>query len=76
MSVLSRTLGDLAYNVGFHSAPHEHTGEFHWHIHIWPNLVTQAGFERGTGVLINVVPPEQAATTLRAAVSDHIATSV
>ncbi len=65
MSSLSRVLGDVAYNVGFHSAPHQHTGEFHWHIHIWPNLVTQAGFERGTGVMINVVPPEQAAATLR-----------
>ncbi len=76
MSVLSHTLGDLAYNVGFHSSPHEHTGEFHWHIHIWPNLVTQAGFERGTGVLINVVPPEQAAATLRTAVADHLGIGV
>jgi UDPglucose--hexose-1-phosphate uridylyltransferase len=66
MSSLNRVLGDVAYNVGFHSAPHQHTGEYHWHIHIWPNLVTQAGFERGTGVMINVVPPEQAAATLRA----------
>ena len=28
--------------------------------------MTQAGFERGTGVLINVMPPELAAETLRA----------
>jgi hypothetical protein len=28
--------------------------------------VTEAGFERGTGVLINVMPPEVAAETLRA----------
>jgi UDPglucose--hexose-1-phosphate uridylyltransferase len=34
-------------------------------VHIWPNLVTQAGFERGTGVMINIVPPESAAATLR-----------
>jgi UDPglucose--hexose-1-phosphate uridylyltransferase len=64
---LNRTLGDVAYNVGFHTAPHTHVGEYHWHIHIWPNLVTQAGFERGTGVLINIVPPEQAAAQLREA---------
>jgi len=62
---LNRALGDVAYNVGFHTAPHAHVGEYHWHIHIWPNLVTQAGFERGTGVLINIVPPEQAAANLR-----------
>ncbi|HWM20640.1 MAG TPA: galactose-1-phosphate uridylyltransferase [Ilumatobacteraceae bacterium] len=62
---LNQALGDIAYNVGFHTAPHQHGGEFHWHIHLWPNLHTIAGFERGTGVLINVVPPEQAAEVLR-----------
>lgn len=62
---LNEHLGDVAYNVGFHTAPHAHTGQYHWHVHIWPNLVTQAGFERGTGVLINIVPPEQAAEALR-----------
>lgn len=68
-ALLNRTVGDVAYNVGFHTAPHAHTGEYHWHVHIWPNLVTQAGFERGTGVMINVVPPEQAADALRSAAS-------
>lgn len=66
---LAAAIGDVAYNVGFHTAPHSHTGEYHWHIHVWPNLVTQAGFERGTGVLINIMPPEQAAETLRNAAS-------
>jgi UDPglucose--hexose-1-phosphate uridylyltransferase len=66
---LNRALGDVAYNVGFHTAPHAHTGEYHWHIHVWPNLFTQAGFERGTGVMINIIPPEQAAETLRNAAS-------
>lgn len=68
-SFLNRVIGDVAYNVGFHTAPHAHTGEYHWHVHVWPNLVTQAGFERGTGVMINIVPPEDAAETLRASVS-------
>ena len=44
----------LSYNLGFHTAPHEHAGQYHWHVHLWPNLVTAAGFERGTGVMINV----------------------
>jgi UDPglucose--hexose-1-phosphate uridylyltransferase len=64
-SFLNALLGDVAYNVGFHTAPHAHEGEYHWHVHVWPNLVTQAGFERGTGVLINVMPPERAASSLR-----------
>ncbi|MGH9134557.1 MAG: galactose-1-phosphate uridylyltransferase [Ilumatobacteraceae bacterium] len=62
---LNEAIGDIAYNVGFHTAPHQHGGEYHWHVHLWPNLHTLAGFERGTGVLINVVPPEQAAEVLR-----------
>ncbi len=62
---LNAALGDVAFNLGFHTAPHQHTGQYHWHAHIWPNLVTQAGFERGTGVMINIVPPEQATDTLR-----------
>jgi len=62
---LRAALGDLSYNLVFHTAPHHYSGEFHWHVHIWPKLVTTAGFERGTGVLINIVPPEAAAEQLR-----------
>jgi UDPglucose--hexose-1-phosphate uridylyltransferase len=57
--------GDVAYNLVFHTAPHHYTGAYHWHIHLFPTLVTTAGFERGTGVMINIVPPELAAEQLR-----------
>jgi UDPglucose--hexose-1-phosphate uridylyltransferase len=63
---LNSAVPDVAYNLGLHTAPHEHAGQYHWHVHLWPNLVTAAGFERGTGVMINVMPPETAAETLRA----------
>lgn len=59
--------GDVAYNLVFHTAPHHYNGAFHWHVHLFPKLVTTAGFERGTGVMINIVPPEVAADQLRAA---------
>ncbi|MEY4165592.1 MAG: hypothetical protein RLZ84_429 [Actinomycetota bacterium] len=62
---LVRTLGDIAFNVAFHTAPSHHSGQYHWHVHLWPKLSTTAGFERGTGVMINVVPPEDAAAELR-----------
>jgi UDPglucose--hexose-1-phosphate uridylyltransferase len=62
---LTSALGDVSYNLVFHTAPHHHEGVFHWHVHLWPKLVTTAGFERGTGVLINIVPPESAAVDLR-----------
>ena len=58
-------LGDVPYNLVFHSAPFRAPEPFHWHVHIWPKLTTQAGFELGTGVFINIVPPEQAADELK-----------
>ena len=60
-------LGDVAYNVIFHSAPYKTAGDFHWHAHVVPKATTVAGFELGTGVVINVVSPEEAADTLRPA---------
>jgi UDPglucose--hexose-1-phosphate uridylyltransferase len=38
---------------------------FHWHVDIAPRLTVRAGFELGTGVDINVYPPERAAADLR-----------
>lgn len=65
LASLRALMGDVAYNVVFHAAPHHHGGPFHWHAHIWPFLVSIAGFERGTGVLINIKSPEAAAGDLR-----------
>jgi UDPglucose--hexose-1-phosphate uridylyltransferase len=42
---------------------------FHWHVDIAPRLTVRAGFELGTGVEINVYPPERAAADLRAALA-------
>ena len=64
---LRHVIGDIAYNIVFHTAPHHHRGDFHWHVHLLPKLSTVAGFELGTGVMINVVPPELASQQLRAA---------
>jgi UDPglucose--hexose-1-phosphate uridylyltransferase len=62
---LNNLFDDVSFNLVFHTAPHHHNGAFHWHIHLFPKLTTVAGFERGTGVMINIVPPEQAASELR-----------
>jgi len=64
---LRRVVGDVAYNVVFHTAPHHQRDEhFHWHVHVVPRLTSVAGFEQGTGVLINIVSPETAAQQLTA----------
>ncbi|HLT68643.1 MAG TPA: DUF4921 family protein [Acidimicrobiales bacterium] len=66
-TVLARlrgALGDVSYNIVFHTAPHRHSGPFHWHVHVLPRVTTVAGFEQGTGVMIDVVAPEMAARHL------------
>ncbi len=53
-------------NLWVRTAPRG-TEEFHWHLDIVPRLGVKAGFELGTGVNINVYPPERAAEDLRGA---------
>jgi UDPglucose--hexose-1-phosphate uridylyltransferase len=61
---LREVVGDVAYNLVFHSAPYRAPEPYHWHVHVVPKLTTVAGFELGTGVLINIVNPEEAAEQL------------
>ena len=55
------------YNYVIRSAPHYSAGEphFHWYVQILPRLTKRAGFEIGSGMNINVVVPEEAASELR-----------
>ncbi|MCL5047252.1 MAG: DUF4921 family protein [Firmicutes bacterium] len=71
LKALKSHMGDIAYNVVFHSAPYRSTTLFHWHIHILPKLTTLAGFELGTGLYINIVTPEEAAENLRRFIVDE-----
>jgi len=61
---LRTLLDDPSYNFGFHMASKEW---YHWHIEIYPRLSIWAGFEKSTGMLINVMSPEEAAVNLREA---------
>lgn len=65
LSGLRQHLGDVAYNIVFHAAPFRSQADYHWHVHVIPKVTTQAGFELGTGVPINIMPPEVAAGALR-----------
>jgi UDPglucose--hexose-1-phosphate uridylyltransferase len=65
---LDHVLGSPAYNVVFHTAPPDvHAGEFHWYVDLVPRVTVVAGFECGSGVLVNTVDPAAAAEELRAA---------
>lgn len=56
-------LGDIPYNILFFSYPKD--DHFHFHIEICPRLAKWAGFELGTGTIINSMPPEDAAKFYR-----------
>ena len=71
LASLRNRLGDVAYNLMFHSAPFRTSADFHWHVHVMPKISTRGGFEMGSGVLINVVPPERAADDLRSTFAAH-----
>jgi UDPglucose--hexose-1-phosphate uridylyltransferase len=71
---LRRTLNDPPFNLILHQAPaFAAVGEaepsafsaYHWHFEILVMPTREAGFEWGTGVHINPVPPEEAAAVLR-----------
>lgn len=63
---IRRVLGDPPCNLWIHSRPVDHQGDFHWHAHVTPRLTVEGGWELGTGLSVNVVPPEQATADLRA----------
>ena len=65
LSRLRAALGGLPpLNMWIRTAP-AGAGEFCWHLDIVPRLAQLAGLEMGTGVSLNIVPPETAAASLR-----------
>jgi UDPglucose--hexose-1-phosphate uridylyltransferase len=65
---LHAVVGEVPYNLVVHTAPPARRARFfHWYVEIVPRLSTPAGFEHGTGILVNPVAPETAARALRTA---------
>lgn len=64
---VTKGLNNPPYNFYIHTAP-THAGpevDYHWHLELLPKLAIAAGFELGSGVMINVATPESAAEFLR-----------
>ena len=69
MARLDAVLGGVQYNYFLHSQPRK-SGEqtvhsYHWHLEICPRTSIPTGFELGSGLFVNTVSPEEAATRLR-----------
>ncbi|MFF8945630.1 galactose-1-phosphate uridylyltransferase [Streptomyces sp. NPDC014864] len=67
LTALRDLLGDIPYNYALINAPNgeEGTGCFAWHLRIAPRLAEPAGFELGTDIAVNPLPPEEGAAQLR-----------
>lgn len=71
MARLRSLLGVVQYNYFLHSAPAGMSEPtewqcFHWHLEICPRTTIPNGFELGSGLAINTLPPEEAVAQLRA----------
>jgi UDPglucose--hexose-1-phosphate uridylyltransferase len=56
--------GPAPLNAWLHTSPLDRE-RGHWHIELLPRLSVPAGLELGAGLLVNVLPPEDAAAALR-----------
>jgi UDPglucose--hexose-1-phosphate uridylyltransferase len=65
-------LNDPPFNFYIHTAPNGAGSEldYHWHLELVPKLTIAAGFELGSGIMINVTTPESAAEFLRGVDAD------
>ncbi len=65
LGALGSLLSKPAFNLAFHiSSEKKTTKQIHWHLEIYPQIVKWAGLEKGSGVYVNPVPPEDAARVL------------
>jgi UDPglucose--hexose-1-phosphate uridylyltransferase len=66
LALLGAATGDAPYNLVVYTAPPGTSDKsFHWYVEVQTRLAVVAGFEWGTGILVNSVSPELAARELR-----------
>lgn len=74
LGALETSLGNPAYNIAFHiSSEKKTTKQIHWHIEVYPQIVRWAGLELGSGVFVNPVQPELAASLIGTAARKALA---
>ena len=69
MSRIQSVVGEVQYNYFLHTLPknssNDNTASFHWHLEICPRTSIPSGFELGSGLFVNNISPEEAASKLR-----------
>ena len=71
---LAKSISNVSYNIVFHLSPEKkNSRQIHWHLEIYPITKPWSGLERGYGIFLNDVSPEQAAEKLGAACRKELA---
>ena len=71
---LTKSIKDLSYNLVFHLSPEKkNSRQIHWHIEVYPITNSWSGLERGYGVFLNNISPEDAAEKLGSACRKELA---
>lgn len=74
LRLMKHALSNPAYNLVLHTVPNKFPQQgywetidedYHWHFELVPQVGTLGGLQRGSGLCINPVLPEQAASFLR-----------
>lgn len=65
VGAIRRLAPGVSFNLCFYQGPVKAPGSFHLYAEVAPRRSVMGGFELGTGIMINVVTPEEAARKLR-----------
>lgn len=71
---MERNIPHIPLNFYIHTLPtiHSKSYSYHWHLEITPRLANYGGYELGSGVIIDIMSPEDAAEYLRKPNSNKI----
>ncbi|ABK77067.1 galactose-1-phosphate uridylyltransferase [Cenarchaeum symbiosum A] len=71
---LAKTAKDPAFNLVFHLSPErKNSRQIHWHIEVYPVTAPRSGLERGYGIYLSSISPEDAAGRLGPACRKELA---
>lgn len=74
---LAKSIENVSYSIAFHLSPEKkNSKQIHWHVEIYPITKPLTGLERGYGIYLNDVSPEQAAKVLGASCRKELANLV